>query len=325
MDSSPSTEFVGFLVEGFVSLSKLWSILVVVLWSSNGPDFLGGWIDLLSIVSDLLDFLLGLLESLAHLREDVELHEVLGESTVAIGVTILAVIRSGEAGDRFVVVIRVGFGRGDVGALGLGGVSSPLSAVVGTIAEGSAVSIHETIVGEVLKGIVKGDGVLRLNLLGNLLLVGRVVAEVDERVFRLGEDVGEVLDGDTVLGWCRFNRDRSDRLQGDELGNLSGGVGSTSSDFEDLLIGLIVERVRFLVEVHELMSEKTVNILVTVICVLKLLEHFVAVVFAILTDVAKILEVFFFHGTEDLNLVVFVKVEEDGLFEVFEVGEHYLN
>jgi len=204
------------------------------------------------------------------------LHEVLGESTVAIGVTILAVIRVGEAGDRFVVVIRVGFGRGDVGALGLGGVSSPLSAVVGTIAEGSAVSIHETIVGEVLKGIVKGDGVLRLNLLGNLLLVGRVVAEVDERVFgftiRLGEDVGEVLDGVTVLGWCRFNRDRSDRLQGDELGNLSGGVGSTSSDFEDLLIGLIrerleVDRVRFLVE---------------------------------------------WDGTEDLNLVVFVKVEEDG-------------
>jgi len=215
----------------------------VVLWSSNGPDFLGGWIDLLSIVSDLLDFLLGLLESLAHLGENVELHEVLGESTVAIGVIILlAIIRVGEAGDRFVVVIRVGFGRGDVGALGLGGVSSPLSAVVGTIAEGSAVSIHETIVGEVLKGIVKGDGVLRSNKLGNLLLVGRVVAEVDERFSGfIGEDVGEVLDGVTVLGWCRFNRDRSDRLQGDELGNLSGGVGSTSSSFEDLSVGLLRE------------------------------------------------------------------------------------
>ena len=61
------------------TLLELWSILVVVLWSSNGPGFLGGWVDLLSIVSGLL---LELLETLAHLGEHVELHEVLGVRAV---------------------------------------------------------------------------------------------------------------------------------------------------------------------------------------------------------------------------------------------------
>ena len=62
-------------------------------------------------------------------------------------------------------------------------------------------------------------------------------------------------------------------------------------------------------EVHELMSEKTINI-VTVICVLKLLEHFVAVVFAILTDVAKFLE----HVVSD---VVAILIDVAKILEVF--------
>jgi len=180
VDAVPATHLVGLGVEGLVALLELWSILVVVLWSSNGPGFLGGWVDLLSIVSGLLGFLLKLLESLTHFGEHVELHEVLREGTVAVCINIFAIIGVVEAGDGFVVVVRVGFGRGDVGALTLGGVSGPFSAVVGTIAERSAVSVHETIVGEVLERVVKRQGFLGVGELGNLMLLLRIkVVEVD--------------------------------------------------------------------------------------------------------------------------------------------------
>jgi len=204
VDAVPATHLVGLGVEGLVALLELWSILVVVLWSSNGPDFLGGWVDLLSIVSGLLGFLLELLESLTHFGEHVKLHEVLREGTVAVCINIFAIIIGVvEAGDGFVVVVRVGFGRGNVGALALGGVSGPLSAVVGTIAEGSAVSVHETIVGEVLKRVVEGHRVNGFDELDNLLLVGRVVAEVDEELL-----VVRVVKGDGV------NRNRFDGFFG---------------------------------------------------------------------------------------------------------------
>jgi len=197
VEGVPATHHLGIVVEGLVSLLELWSIFGVVLWSDDGEGLVGHGVVFLAHVSHLLGFFRHLVESLTHLGEHVELHEVLGEGAVAIGITISAIARLGEAGDGFVVVVRVGLGGGNVGALGFGVVSSPLSAVVGGIAEGSAVSVHESIVGEVLERVVKGDGVLGFDDLGKskLLLVRRVVAEVDVKLLKLLVAVlGEGLD-----------------------------------------------------------------------------------------------------------------------------------
>merc|ERR1740123_575760 len=113
IDGVPATHLVGLLVESFVSFGKFWCILVVVLWGSDGPGLLSFWVDLLGEVSALFGFLLEFFETFAHLGEHVKLHEVLREG--------------GDAGGGFVVVIRVGFGGGNVGAWALGGVSGPLS------------------------------------------------------------------------------------------------------------------------------------------------------------------------------------------------------
>jgi len=192
----PASHLVGLGVEGLVAVLELWSILGVVLWSDDGEGLVGHWVVFLTHLSGLNGFLLETLESFTHLGEHVELHEVLREGAVAVGIiiSILAITGVGEAGDGFVVVVRVGFGRGDVGALALGVVSGPLSAVVGSIAEGSAVSVHETIVGEVHER-VEGQGVHGVKSLnpGNLLLVGRVVAEVDEHLL-----VVRAVNGDGV-------------------------------------------------------------------------------------------------------------------------------
>jgi len=190
IDGVPATHLVGLSVEIFVSLGKFWCILVVVLWGGDGPGFLSLWVGLLGDISALFGCLLEFFESFAHLGEHVKLHEVLGEGAVAGRISIFAIIRVGEAGGGFVVVIRVGFGGGDVGTSALGGVSSPLSAVIGTITKGSAVSLHETIVGEVEKGVNR-VGVLGMVNSGNLVSVGRVVAEVDhlETVEDVFEDV----------------------------------------------------------------------------------------------------------------------------------------
>ena len=160
----------------------------MVLWSDDGEGLVSHWGVLKSDISGLLGFLLHELDSVAHLGEHVELHEVLGEGAVAGRISISAIIRVGEAGGGFVVVIRVGFGGGDVGTSALGGVSSPLSAVIGTITERSAVSLHETIVREVHEGI-KRVGVFGMVDSGDLLFVGGVVAEVDDEVLETIESV----------------------------------------------------------------------------------------------------------------------------------------
>ena len=94
------------------------------------------WV-LLSNISGLQGFLLHKMNSLTHLNEHFdehfELHEVLWEGAVAGGIIIIAIGRVSE--------VWGGFGRGDVGALG--GVSSPLSAVIDTITEGFAVNLDE--------------------------------------------------------------------------------------------------------------------------------------------------------------------------------------
>ena len=76
VNGPPATHLVGLGVEGLVALGKLWSILVMVLWSSDGPGFLGGWVDLLAVISGLLCFLFELLKALAHLLEHVEILEL---------------------------------------------------------------------------------------------------------------------------------------------------------------------------------------------------------------------------------------------------------
>jgi len=187
-DGAPTTSLVGSLVELIVGLIELWRVFVMVLWSSNFPKVVKSWGNFLSIVSSLDGFLVHELDSFAQLGGHVELHEVLGEGAVAGGVAGSAIIRVGEAGGGFVVVVRVGFGGSDVGAWAFGGVSSPLSAVVGTITERSAVSLHETIVGEVQKG-VNGVGVLGMVNSSDLVFVGRVVAEVDVEVLESVESV----------------------------------------------------------------------------------------------------------------------------------------
>jgi len=282
IDGVPATHLVGLLVESFVSLGKFWCILVVVLWGSDGPGLLSFWVDLLGEVSALFGFLLEFFETFAHLGEHVKLHEVLREGAVAGRISISAIIRVGEAGGGFVVVIRVGFGGGNVGAWALGGVSGPLSAVIGSITKGSAVSLHVTIVGEVEKG-VKRLGVLGMVNFGNLVSMGRVVAEVDhletiEEVVFLR--VGIVGDGFDFVGW----RVRSVGLEIDELSKFSGGVRSVSSNcLEHLSVGVVGKRLDVRVGLH---SE------------------------------------WVWDTGEDVHLVVFVKVEEDGLFDVLEVGEH---
>jgi len=180
VDGVPATHLVGLGVEGLVALFELWSIFGMVLRSDDGKGLVSHWVVFLTQVSGLLGFLLHRFESLTHLGEHVKLHEVLREGAVAVCINIFAIIGVVEAGDGFVVVVRVGFGRGDVGALTLGGVSGPFSAVVGTIAERSAVSVHETIVGEVLERVVKRQGFLGVGELGNLMLLLRIkVVEVD--------------------------------------------------------------------------------------------------------------------------------------------------
>jgi len=189
VNSAPATILIGVGVEGLVSLGHLWGVFGVVLWGDDGEGLVGHWGVLESDISGLLGFLLHELDSVAHLGEHVELHEVLGEGAVAGGVAGSAVVRVGEAGGGFVVVIRVGFGGGDVGAWALGGVSGPLSAVIGSITERSAVSLHVAIVGEVHERILTGLGVFGMVDSCDLLSMGRVVAEVDDEVLETVEAV----------------------------------------------------------------------------------------------------------------------------------------
>jgi len=135
--------------------------------------------------------------------------------------------------------------------------------------------------------------------LGDLLLVGGVVAEVDDKILEdsitvylatslISSNCNEIISTITCAAPTTIRNTCVTKtlslFEIDELCKFLGGVRSVSSDLEDLLVGVVGERldgVGFLVE---------------------------------------------WEGSEDVNFVVFVKVEEDGLFVILgEVREHFVN